>query len=167
MLWRFGRVGVRVNSVEVVSVRKAVEATGRASMVRRTARAMGWVRVEVSMVGGGRGGVRCRERGMCVSVSGRPRKMCFECRDCGDYGATGAVAVGTVQVFKLQTSKYEMLYDSAIMTHVNTRLRSDDDNNDSLQASVYCTTIFDLTDIFMLKLIPSFSFTSFECEIVQ
>ena len=55
VLWRFGRVGVRVKSVEVVRVRKAVGVIGRARMVRRTARAMGRVRVEVSMVGVGAG----------------------------------------------------------------------------------------------------------------
>jgi len=92
---------------------------------------------------------------MCVSVSEGSRKMFFECRDGGDYGATGAVAVGTVQVFKLQSTKCRN--DSIFVTHVNTQPSSDDDSNDSLQASVYCTTIFDFTDIFMLELIPSFS----------
>jgi len=56
--------------------------------------------------------------------------------------------------------------DSAVMTRVSTRLDFDDDNDDSLQASVYCTTILDFTDIFMLELIPSFSYTSFKCKIV-
>ena len=49
MLWRFGRVGVRVKSVEVVRVRETVEVIGRASIVRRRAR----VRLEVSIVGVG------------------------------------------------------------------------------------------------------------------
>jgi len=31
-------------------------------------------------------------------VSGGSRRMCFECRDRGDYGAMDAVAVGTASV---------------------------------------------------------------------
>ena len=53
MLCRCGRRSVRVKSVDVVRVRAAVEVTGRASMVLRMARAIDWVRLEVSIMTAG------------------------------------------------------------------------------------------------------------------
>jgi len=59
VVWTCGRVGVRVKSVVVVRVRAAVEVTGREVRARRRTRAIGWDRLEVSIVGVGAGVCGC------------------------------------------------------------------------------------------------------------